>query len=1121
MFKTITRFVVYFFMVSCFSYAAEGAGMVAHWRLDNDATDSVGNIDGTLMNGAGFTTDAVVGSHTLVLESSQQQFVDFGNPPELPDGRSPRSLCAWGMTDTVTSGYRWMAAYGSPGTGQAMFIGMLGNTLVGGGYNGDDVSASGLWEVGVWHHICLTYDGSVARMYADGDEVASAAKNWNVVLSRAHIGRQVNDAAEFWDGLVDDVRIYDYALSAVEVKRLATLPKATKPSPEDGTIYQDTWASLTWVSGGHAVSHDVYFGENFTDVNDGTGGTYQGNQDLEYFIVGFFGYPYPDGLVPGTTYYWRIDEVNDLDPNSPWKGDVWSFTIPSKIAYNPNPPDGARFMKTDINLSWTAGFGAKLQTIFFGDNYNDVSIATEGLQVVGLTYDPGMLEYDKSYYWRVDQSDGLINYKGDVWSFKTLPDIPVSDPNLVAWWKLDEGEGTNVLDWSGHEHHGTCLGSPQWVVGYDGGALNLDGANDYIDFGSASDFPSGTSTRSMCAWANTNSIASGWAWIASYGRGGVAAGEAMFLGRNADTLYGGGMYDDVYVSGFWQVDEWHHICLTYDGATAILYADGVQVASEAKSWNLVLNSVHIGRQVYHENEHWNGLVDDVRIYNKVLSPEEIAKAMTGDPMLAWNASPANDSIPDIHFALPLSWSPGDKAAEHDVYFGTDADTVADADMSTADIYRGRQSATSYNPPEGVEWGGGPYYWRIDEYNTDSTITKGKVWNFIVADYLIIDDFESYNTDEPIWEPWPDGLGYGTPGTPPYFAGNGTGAAIGDESTASYTEETIVHSGLQSMPFSYDNNKQGYSKYSETEKTLSYPRDWTEQDVKELSLWFRGYAASVGSFVEGPVGTYTMTASGADIWGQSDQFHYAYKMLTGAGSIIARVNSFENTNGWTKAGVMIRETLDSDSAHTFACITPDNGVAYQYRLSSGDVSWNNNQTGISAPYWVKLERSISGSFTVSHSANGSTWAPVTGATQQNIPMGSNVYIGLALTSHDTTLTCQAVFSNVMTTGSVTGQWTNQDIGILSNDAEPLYVAVSNKAGIPAVAVHDDPVAAQIDTWTEWVIPLQVFADQGIDLTNVDKIGIGLGNRGNVTIPGGSGKMFFDDIRLYRSRNVAEE
>jgi len=136
------------------------------------------------------------------------------------------------------------------------------------------------------------------------------------------------------------------------------------------------------------------------------------------------------------------------------------------------------------------------------------------------------------------------------------------------------------------------------------------------------------------------------------------------------------------------------------------------------------------------------------------------------------------------------------------------------------------------------------------------------------------------------------------------------------------------------------------------------------------------------------------------------------------------------------------------------------------------------------------------------------------------MGANVYIGLALTSHDAALTCQAVFSNVTTTGNVSGQWTSQDIGILSNDAEPLYVSVSNSTGTPAVVVHDDPAAANIDTWTEWVIPLQTFADQGINLSNVDKIAIGLGTQGNMTIPGGSGKMYFDDIRLYQPREAAE-
>ena len=136
------------------------------------------------------------------------------------------------------------------------------------------------------------------------------------------------------------------------------------------------------------------------------------------------------------------------------------------------------------------------------------------------------------------------------------------------------------------------------------------------------------------------------------------------------------------------------------------------------------------------------------------------------------------------------------------------------------------------------------------------------------------------------------------------------------------------------------------------------------------------------------------------------------------------------------------------------------------------------------------------------------------------MASNVYIGLALTSHNANAVCEAKFSNVRLTGTVGTEWTNQDIGIESNDAEQFYVAVSNNAGAPAVVVHDDPAAALIDTWTEWVIPLQAFADQGVNLINIDRIAIGLGTKGNMTIPSGSGKMFIDDIRLSRSREAAE-
>jgi len=479
---------------------------------------------------------------------------------------------------------------------------------------------------------------------------------------------------------------------------------------------------------------------------------------------------------------------------------------------------------------------------------------------------------------------------------------------------------------------------------------------------------------------------------------------------------------------------------------------------------------------------------------------------------AINPSPADRGLHG-NTQVVLSWKPGIFTVSHEVYFGTDADTVADANKSSPE-YKGAKALgdESYDPGE-LSWTT-TYYWRIDEVNDLNPESPwiGNIWSFSIADFIIVDDFEDYDSDNQVWWTWKDGLGYGTPGSWEIL-GNNTGSVVGDETTPSYTEETIIHGGKQSMPFWYNNDKQGYAKYSEAEKTLIYPRDWTKESVSELSLWFHGRSDFTGNFIEEPIGVFTINSSGTDIGGERDQFHFAYKSLTGPGSIVARIESIENTHEWAKAGVMIRQSLDEISKNAFVYVTPSNGIAFQTRAEWRQSSVAMNQTEITAPLWLKLERDVAGNFTASYSVNGTAWQTVHNAVPMNISMSSNVYIGLALTAHNSDAISQAVFSNVTITGTVSEQWEHQDIGIVNNDPEPMYVAVANRAGTSAVIYHDDPNAVRIDTWTEWIIPLQTFADQGIDLIDVDRIAIGFGTRGNLTVPGGRGKMYFDDIRIY--------
>ncbi|MFZ2146192.1 MAG: LamG domain-containing protein [Sedimentisphaerales bacterium] len=690
------------------------AGLVAHWPLDEGSGTTAVDISGNGHNGTiGGTANWVAGQIGLALDfDGSSTYIDVNG--RLVDTTFTLALWLKPRDIPYTTDYYAVMHTDEWVTGSVHAHLRNTTSLFNIDINGEpDVTSTTVLQAGEWYHFAVTVDtfaDRVANLYVNGVlENTGTGGSGTPYLGPLNFGAWTNNQ-RFYHGLMDDIRIYDHVLSEAEVlgaMKGEVWPYAWGPNPVDGATHTDTWVSLSWNPGGFAVSHDVYLGDNFDDVNAGAESTFQGNQVATFFVAGFPGFAYPDGLVPGTTYYWRIDEVNDAEPNSPWKGDVWSLSIPPKTAYNPNPADGAELVALDAKLSWTGGFGAKLHTVYFGDNFDDVSNASGGFPQGTATYNPGSLKVGKTYYWRVDEFDVIDTHKGHVWSFTT------------------------------------------------------------------------------------------------------------------------------------------------QGAVVSL-------------------------------------------------------------------KPSNGAV-DVKQTQILSWSPGDNAASHQVYFGTDKEVVRNADTGSPEYKGSRPKGDESYDPGKLLWNA-TYYWRVDEVNNANPDSPwvGPVWSFTTANFLIVDDFEDYDIgNNEIWWAWKDGLGYAAHGTEPAYAGNGTGSMVGDETTGSYCEETIVHGGSQSVPLFYDNS---VLKYSEAEKTLTYPRDWTENGVNTLTIWFRGISA--------------------------------------------------------------------------------------------------------------------------------------------------------------------------------------------NAAETLYVALNGSA----VVSHDNPNAAQIDKWTRWNIDLQAFADQGVNLANINTIALGIGNKKNPQA-GGSGTMYFDDARLY--------
>jgi len=378
-------------------------------------------------------------------------YLDLDSPhyPEEDIPKTAITLAAWckcrdtgqhhALMSTRASDNTWVMhpQVNSDGTFRWLLRTYGGTTI----FNLNGVGKHG-WDE--WLHYAGTYDSTTGKgiLYINGEVTAQIDVPVGQVIADwgtgARVGYNIDNARPF-TGVMDEFYLFTRALTQDEVNVLLDAEgllseKATHPNPADGTELEATSAVLQWLPGAFAVSNDVYFGQSFDDVNDGNGDTFKGNQTEAEFAV--------SDLAWGTTYYWRIDGVNTVEPNSPWKGNVWSFLLRPSTAWKPEPADAAQWIDPNTDLSWSAGRGAMTHGVYFGDDFNDVNDATDAMSQEETTYDPGLLEYEKTYFWRVDEYDesGTLQ-RGEVWSFTTAR----ADSGIRGEYFSDTGFGALVL----------------------------------------------------------------------------------------------------------------------------------------------------------------------------------------------------------------------------------------------------------------------------------------------------------------------------------------------------------------------------------------------------------------------------------------------------------------------------------------------------------------------------------------------------------------------------------------------------------------------------------------------------------------------------------------------------
>jgi hypothetical protein len=551
---------------------------------------------------------------------------------------------------------------------------------------------------------------------------------------------------------------YGGVAGCARITATAGTPFAREPIiPTDGaTNVCPEGVVLSWTVGDKAQdanAHEIYFGTSeqlVTDANiDEPCGVYVGAQDRDSntYALG--------ALELAKTYYWRVDEVNEDDPNIRWKGDVWQFTTEDGKAHDPWPTDGLKGIAySQVVLEWQPSCLADTHKVYFSSDWNDVNDGTalkDTLPAADTNYVPSSLEPFKWYYWRIGEVSDSNEVEGDIWQFRT------GLGGVLVHFRFDGTPGEdfepNVTDYTGNVTFTKVLGNPP-------GSLKYSADNAFgIAGGASAEFePRASLVRNDPApadgfdilrldvyqytvefWIKLDTVEGDTELFRKEGY--MELDEAE---ENYTQLRWFHPHEDMYSDAeALPLGEWNHVACVFDlmdeGSEMKMWINGISQGVEDNT-NLLPGDNTKSFKIGQGNEWLDGKMDELRILDVALDRDEFL--WTPGPEWASNPNPLHLTIgvdandPNIF----LTWTPGTKAVTHKVYFSTNYDDVYDS-CSAALIAELPVESNSW-PTDGngldLQFGR-TYYWRVTEVNEAAYPYQwdGVIWKFTTK-FLILD-----------------------------------------------------------------------------------------------------------------------------------------------------------------------------------------------------------------------------------------------------------------------------------------------------------------------------------------------------------------------------------------------